>query len=50
MDAICCLSPHEQRLMDKVEGKEDIYRDSHSRVFKILETFDGKRPIIDSVK
>ena len=43
----CCVSPHEQRLLDKIEGKEDIYRASHSRVFKILDTFDGKRPIID---
>lgn len=43
----CCVSPHEQRLLDKIEGKEDIYRASHPRVFKILDTFDGKRPIID---
>ena len=43
----CCVSPHEQRLLDKIEGKEDIYRASHPRVFKILETFDGMRPIID---
>lgn len=47
MDTICCMSPHEQRLLDKIEGKEDTYRESHPRVFKILETFDGKRPIID---
>ena len=43
----CCLSPHEQRLMDKIEGKEDRYRASHKRVFEILETFDNKKPIID---
>jgi formate C-acetyltransferase len=43
----CCVSPHEQRLLDKIEGKEDIYRASHPRVFKILDTFDGLRPIID---
>ncbi|OBQ55210.1 (2S)-3-sulfopropanediol dehydratase [Halodesulfovibrio spirochaetisodalis] len=43
----CCVSPHEQRLLDKIEGKEDIYRASHPRVFKILETFDNVRPIID---
>ncbi len=43
----CCVSPHEQRLLDKIEGKEDIYRSTHQRVFKILDTFDGLRPIID---
>ncbi|MFT5700125.1 MAG: pyruvate formate-lyase/glycerol dehydratase family glycyl radical enzyme [Desulforhopalus sp.] len=43
----CCVSPHEQRLLDKIEGKEDIYRASHPRVFKILDTFDGVKPIID---
>ncbi|MCG8531892.1 MAG: glycyl radical protein [Desulfovibrionales bacterium] len=43
----CCVSPHEQRLIDKIEGKEDIYRESHARVFNILETFDTVRPIID---
>ncbi|MCG8530959.1 MAG: glycyl radical protein, partial [Desulfovibrionales bacterium] len=43
----CCVSPHEQRLLDKIEGKEDIYRASHPRVFKILETFDNLRPVID---
>ena len=47
MDTICCMSPHEQRLLDQIEGKEDTYRATHPRVFKILETFDGKRPIID---
>ncbi len=44
---VCCVSPHEQRLLDKIEGKEDIYRASHSRVFKILETFDNVKPVID---
>jgi len=43
----CCLSPHEQRLMDKIEGKEDRYRGTHQRVFDILETFDNAKPIID---
>jgi formate C-acetyltransferase len=47
MENIRTISPHEQRLLDQIEGKEDIYRASHPRVFKILETFDGKRPIID---
>ncbi len=43
----CCLSPHEQRLLDKIEGKEDRFRASHKRVFSILERFDNTRPIID---
>ena len=30
-------SPHEQRLEDNIAGKEDIYRESHKRVFKLLE-------------
>ena len=40
-------SPHEQRLEDKIAGKEDIYRESHKRVFKLLERFDGQKPAID---
>ena len=40
-------SPHEQRLEDKLAGKEDIYRESHKRVFKLLERFDGQKPAID---
>jgi formate C-acetyltransferase len=46
----CCttpLSPHEQRLQDKIAGKEDSFRKSHERVFNILDSFDGKRPRID---
>ena len=43
----CCVSPHEQRLLDKIEGKADLFRDSHARVFKILDTFDNVRPVID---
>lgn len=45
----CCgtMSPHEKRLQDKIEGKEDLYRASHRRVFTILEAFEGQRPIID---
>lgn len=40
-------SPHEQRLEDNIAGKEDIYRESHKRVFKLLERFDGQKPVID---
>ncbi len=47
MQNVTCCSPHEQRLQDKIEGKEDRFRATHPRVFKILETFDGKKPIID---
>lgn len=52
MSAVSCcelLSPHEQRIQDKIEGKEDKYRytAAHSRVFEIIDSFDGKRPVID---
>ena len=40
-------SPHEQRLEDNIAGKEDIYRESHKRGFKLLERFDGQKPAID---
>ena len=40
-------SPHEQRLEDNIAGKEDIYREYHKRVFKLLERFDGQKPAID---
>ena len=45
----CCeaLSPHEQRLQDRMDGKVDRFRESHSRVFTILENFEGLRPRID---
>lgn len=43
----CCRSPHEQRLLDQIEGKEDAFRESHKRVFKLLERFDGQKPAID---
>jgi formate C-acetyltransferase len=41
------MSPQEQRLYDKIEGKEDKFRKTHSRVFKMLERFDGQKPRID---
>ena len=40
-------SRQEQRLEDNIAGKEDIYRESHKRVFKLLERFDGQKPAID---
>ena len=42
-----CMSPQEQRLYDQMEGKEDKFRKTHSRVFKMLERFDGQKPRID---
>jgi formate C-acetyltransferase len=45
----CCetYTPQEQRLYDKIEGKEDRFRKTHQRVFTILESFEGLRPRID---
>ena len=42
-----CISPQEQRLIDQIEGKEDQFRATHSRVFKLVERFDGQKPRID---
>lgn len=42
-----CKSTQEQRLDDKINGKEDRYRKSHSRVFTLLERFEGQKPRID---
>lgn len=42
-----CMSPQEQRLHDKIEGKTDKFRASHERVFRMLERFDGQKPQID---
>ena len=43
----CCLSPHEQMLQDKIENKPNKYRESHARVFKILDQIEGLKPVID---
>lgn len=45
----CCevYSSQEQRLHDKIEGKEDKFRKTHERVFRMLERFDGQKPRID---
>ncbi|MBQ9406963.1 MAG: glycyl radical protein [Desulfovibrio sp.] len=42
-----CRSPQEQRLQDKIAGKEDKFRKTHGRVFKLLERFEGQKPRID---
>ncbi|MDR0871831.1 MAG: hypothetical protein LBN39_13710, partial [Planctomycetaceae bacterium] len=41
------LSPHEQLLHSKQEGRENPNRRTRRRVFDILESFDGQRPRID---
>jgi Pyruvate-formate lyase len=41
------MSPQEQRLYNQMEGKEDKFRQTHKRVFKLLERFDGQKPRID---
>ena len=43
----CCLSPHEQMLQDKIEGKPNRFRESHNRVFTILDSIEGLKPVID---
>ncbi|WP_291440486.1 glycyl radical protein [Desulfovibrio sp.] len=42
-----CRSPQEQRLYDKIEGREDRFRKAHPRVFRLLERFEGQKPRID---
>ena len=41
-----CQSPQEQRVFDQIEGKEDKFRKTHSRVFKLLDRFEGQKPTI----
>jgi len=41
------MSPQEQRLYNQMDGKEDKFRQTHKRVFKLLERFDGQKPRID---
>ncbi|MCW2318417.1 formate C-acetyltransferase [Rhodoblastus acidophilus] len=45
----CCdlLSPHEQRVRDRIEGREDRFRRAHERAFAILDTFEGTTPSLD---
>ena len=42
-----CVSPQEYRLANQMEGKEDEFRKSHSRVFRLVERFEGQKPRID---
>jgi len=41
------MSTQEQRLYNQMDGKEDKFRQTHKRVFKLLERFDGQKPRID---
>ena len=45
----CCdvMSPHERRIQDQIEGRQDRFRDSHQRVFTILDSIDRLKPVID---
>ena len=47
MVEISLMSPQEQRLADRMAGKEDKYRPTHERVFRMIERFDGQKPAID---
>lgn len=46
----CCteMSLQERILDDKFNGRENFNRESHQRLFRILERFDGMAPIIDA--
>ena len=39
-----CHSPQEDRIFAKSHGKKDKYEDTHKRVFKMIERFDGQTP------
>lgn len=43
----CCRSPHELMLQDKIDGVANPYRETHARVFKILDRIEGLKPAID---
>lgn len=42
-----CHSPQEERLQDSIDGKENRFRKTHARVFRLLERFAGQKPRID---
>ena len=45
----CCeaLSPQEQRIQDQIDGRGAGLRNGRERVFRILESFQGRQPRID---
>lgn len=46
MDTCCeVLSPHEQRVQEEIKGIQDFQ--GRERVYRILNSFKGKRPVID---
>ena len=42
-----CMSPQERRLADHMAGKEDVFRKSHKRAFRLVERIEGQKPSID---
>ena len=42
-----CMSPQERRLADQMAGKEDVFRKSHKRAFRLVERIEGQKPSID---
>ncbi len=43
----CCLSHQEQMLENKIKGLDNPHRETHKRVFKILDRIEGLTPSID---
>jgi len=43
----CCRSPHEILVQNKIDGVANPYRESHARVFKILDRIENLKPVID---
>ncbi len=42
----CCFTPQEKRIMDKNNGDLG-FREGRERVYKILDRFQGKKPVVD---
>ena len=42
-----CASPQEYRLAAQMEGKEDAFRKTHARAFRLVERFEAQKPRID---
>ena len=43
----CCLSHQEQMLENRIKGLDNPHRETHKRVFKILDRIEGLTPSID---
>ena len=46
MTTCCVLSPHEQRVQEEMLGKDE-FKKGRERIYRILESFNTQRPIID---